>query len=238
MRIVIITAGKGGVGKSRITVNLARRMAWKAKVGILDLDFDGPDVLAFLGEEGAKVGPIGPDHRLVPLTIGGMRILSTSALVSRSDIGAAWSGEHKSRAVKDFLTGAEWGDTEMMLIDCPAGISDQMMTLTDSYDVKGAIVVTTPDVVAQLDASKVIHLFQRRQVPIIGVLENKAYRRCPHCNTVDRMFGTSNVQDNLALRYRIPFLGQVPWSNDGNGVNIDSETLDQLSLQLLREDER
>lgn len=235
MRVVMLCAGKGGVGKTRISLNIAKRLSWRTRVGVCDADFDGPDVLQQLGAEGMKLGPPAPNHQMVPLVIEGMRVISTSAMVKRSDIGAAWGGEKKAQMLHEFIGNVEWGDTDFLVVDCPAGISEQMMALANTYEVVGAVIVSTPDPVAQLDAKKVVRLFQAREVPIVGVLENMAFRKCPHCGYDDFMFGNDDVAGNVAAAYGVPFLGKVPWQDRSKGLTIESSVLDRLAERLLAE---
>jgi len=212
--IIAIASGKGGVGKSTVTSNLAVALAKSgAKVGLLDADIFGPSIpLMFNCEhEQPEVRVVNGKNLIVPLEQYGVKLLSIGFLTP-PDSAVIWRGPMASSALKQFISDAIWGDLDYLLIDLPPGTSDIHLTLVQTVPVTGAVIVTTPQKVALADANKGMAMFKQPQinVPIFGVIENMAYftpEELP--NNKYFIFGEGGGQ-NLADKYNVPLLGQIP----------------------------
>ncbi len=212
--IIAIASGKGGVGKSTVTANLALSLAESgAKVGVIDADIFGPSMPVMFKTESAKPGvvQIGEKNFIIPIEQYGVKILSIGYLAP-SDNAVVWRGPMASTALKQFITDTDWGNLDYLLIDLPPGTSDIHLTLVQTVPVTGAVIVTTPQKVALTDAQKGIDMFRQRQinVPILGLVENMAYftpEELP--NNKYYIFGKDGGKV-LANRYEIPFLGEIP----------------------------
>ncbi len=212
--IVAIASGKGGVGKSTVTANLAMALASTgAKVGIIDADIFGPSMPTMFNCESARPGLINQNGRqvLLPVEQYGIKILSIGFLAPPDD-AVVWRGPMASSALRQFISDTEWGELDYMLIDLPPGTSDIHLTLVQTVPVTGAVIVTTPQKVALSDAQKGLAMFRQKQinVPILGIIENMAY------------FTPEELPDNkyyifgkdggkiLANRNQVPLLGEIP----------------------------
>lgn len=204
--ILAIASGKGGVGKSSTAVNLAIRLAQQGlKVGLLDADIYGPSVPHMLGLKG-KVEVI--NHKLIPMTAWGISAMSIGMLVP-PDQAMAWRGPMVMGAIKQLLGDVQWGDLDVLLIDMPPGTGDVQITLSQSIKINGAIIVSTPQDIALLDAKRGISLFQKTHIPVLGIIENMAYFVCPHCQEKTYIFGQNGAKKE-AETLNIPFLGEIP----------------------------
>lgn len=208
-KIIAIGSGKGGVGKSTLTTNLAvalQRMGHK--VGIVDADIYGPSQPKLLGVEGKK--PEAAGEKLVPVaTQYGVSVLSMGFLVKQAQ-ALAWRGPMAGNALLQLID-AEWGDTELLLIDLPPGTGDVQLSMLSKHKPDGAVLVSTPQDLALIDAARAGQLFEQGNVPIIGLVENMAGYACPHCGEVSDPFGKGGVEA-VAERIELPFLGRVPLS--------------------------
>lgn len=212
--IIAISSGKGGVGKSTVTSNLAVALAQSgAKVGILDADIFGPSIPTMFNceFEQPEVKVVNGKNLIVPLEQYGVKLLSIGFLTP-PDSAVVWRGPMASSALKQFISDAIWGDLDYLLIDLPPGTSDIHLTLVQTVPVTGAVIVTTPQKVALADATKGMAMFKQPQinVPIFGVIENMAYftpEELP--DNKYYIFGSGGGQ-NLADKYDVPLLGQIP----------------------------
>ncbi len=206
-RIIAIGSGKGGVGKSTLTANLAvalHRMG--RKVGLVDADIYGPSQPTLLDTKGAK--PEGKDEKLVPvMSPSGIPMLSMGFLVEPGK-ALAWRGPMAGNAFGQ-LVDAHWGDTELLLIDLPPGTGDVQISMLQKHKPAGAVIVSTPQDLALIDAQRAANLFEGGNVPIIGLVENMAGYACPHCGEVSDPFGKGGVE-TAAEGTGIPFLGRIP----------------------------
>ncbi|MFZ1742643.1 MAG: Mrp/NBP35 family ATP-binding protein [Pontixanthobacter sp.] len=206
-RIVAIGSGKGGVGKSTLTANLAvalKRLGHK--VGVVDADVYGPSQPTLFDNKGAK--PEGRDEKLVPVpSRHGVSILSMGHLVEPGK-ALAWRGPMAGNAMAQ-LVDAQWGDTELLLIDLPPGTGDVQLTMLQKFKPEGAVIVSTPQDLALIDAQRAANLFETGKVPIIGLVENMSGYACPHCGEVSDPFGRGGVE-TAAEGTGIPFLGRIP----------------------------
>jgi ATP-binding protein involved in chromosome partitioning len=206
-RCIMVGSGKGGVGKSAITANLACALAKKGlKVGLLDADLYGPSMGMMFG---VKDGPEGTDEgKILPIQKFGLRLMSMAFLVAE-DRPVIWRGPMLNKALTQFLGDVLWGELDLLLIDLPPGTGDVQLSLIQNAKVDGAIIVSTPQDVAFLDAKKAIGLFQTAKIPVLGVIENMSSFICPHCAQETQIFGHGGVRA-AALRMGLPFLGELP----------------------------
>jgi len=212
--IIAIASGKGGVGKSTVTTNLAVALAQSgAKVGLIDADISGPSIpVMFNCEfEQPSVKQVNGKNIIIPIEQYGVKLISIGFLTP-PDSAVVWRGPMASAALKQFFSDADWGELDYLLIDLPPGTSDIHLTLVQTVPVTGAVIVTTPQKVALADANKGMSMFRQQQinVPILGVIENMAYftpEELPDNKYF--IFGKGGGQ-NLAEKYDVPLLGQVP----------------------------
>mgnify|MGYP006426952877 CR=1 FL=1 len=212
--IIAVASGKGGVGKSTVTSNLALALSEQgASVGIIDADIYGPSVPTMFNTEGAKPGVVQRDGKnwIIPIEQYGIKLLSIGYLAP-SDDAVVWRGPMASSALRQFMTDTDWGELDYLLIDLPPGTSDIHLTLVQTVPVTGAVLVTTPQKVALADAQKGMAMFKQKQinVPVLGLVENMAYftpEELP--DNKYYIFGQGGGR-KMASSYEIPFLGEVP----------------------------
>lgn len=204
--IIAIASGKGGVGKSTIAVNLAIALAQAgAKVGLVDTDIYGPSIPMMFGVN--ERPDISVRRKIVPLEKYGVKILSMGFMVD-PDQAVIWRGPMVSSAVRQFLSDAEWGDLDYLLLDLPPGTGDIQLTIVQNVPLTGAVVVSTPQDVALEDARKGVAMFKKVNVPILGIVENMAWFMDPAGNK-HHIFGKDGAR-KLAASLEIPFFGEVP----------------------------
>jgi ATP-binding protein involved in chromosome partitioning len=206
-RIIAVGSGKGGVGKSTLTTNLAvalNRMGHK--VGVVDADIYGPSQPKLLGNEGTKPVAAGDKLTAVPSKFG-VPVLSMGYLVKPAQ-ALAWRGPMVGNALSQLID-AEWGDTELLLLDLPPGTGDVQITMLQKHKPDGAVLVSTPQDLALIDAARAGQLFEQANVPIIGLVENMSGYACPHCGEVSDPFGKGGAEA-MAGKVEIPFLGRIP----------------------------
>ena len=206
--IIAVASGKGGVGKSTTTANLAMAMAkMGARVGVLDADLYGPSQPTMLGV--AEVKPDQANGKLVPvMTDSGIQVMSIGFLVD-TDQAIVWRGPMLSQALQQLLFQSEWDNVDYLFIDLPPGTGDIQLTLSQKIPVTGSVVVTTPQDIALIDARKAIDMFQKVNIPIFGVLENMSVHICSHCGHSEAVFGSDGGKI-LAEKLAVPLLGQLP----------------------------
>src|SRR6478752_9512488 len=212
--IIAISSGKGGVGKSTVTSNLAVALAQSgAKVGVLDADIFGPSIPTMFNceFEQPEVKVVNGKNLIVPLEQYGVKLLSIGFLTP-PDSAVVWRGPMASSALKQFISDAIWGDLDYLLIDLPPGTSDIHLTLVQTVPVTGAIIVTTPQKVALADAQKGLAMFQQPQinVPVLGVIENMAYFTPAELPENKYFIFGKGGGENLAAKNSVPFIGQIP----------------------------
>jgi ATP-binding protein involved in chromosome partitioning len=205
--LIAIGSGKGGVGKSTVTANLAVALARAGKkVGIVDADVYGPSQPTLLGSH-AK--PEAESDKLLPVEAHGVKFLSLGQLVSPG-LALAWRGPMATGALTK-LVEAEWGDTELLLVDLPPGTGDVQLTLVQRSRPAGAVIVSTPQDLSLIDARRAVDLFNKTSVPVLGIIENMATYACPHCGGLSHPFGTGGAEA-AAAEMGLPFLGRLPLS--------------------------
>ena len=207
-QIIAIGSGKGGVGKSTLTANLAVALARMGKrVGLIDADIYGPSQPTLLDAHGK---PRAETEKLFPVeTRFGVRLLSVGQLVSPG-LALAWRGPMATGALTQLIE-ADWGDAELILVDLPPGTGDVQMTLVQKARPDGALIVSTPQDLALIDAARAIDLFAKMSVPVLGLIENMAGYTCPHCGEVSDPFGSGGAEASAA-KMGVPFLGRLPLS--------------------------
>ena len=206
--IVAVASGKGGVGKSTTAVNLALALAAEgATVGIVDADIYGPSQPTMLGITGAR--PESYDGKTMePLVGHGIQVMSIGFLVD-NDQAMIWRGPMATQALEQLLRQTNWKDLDYLIVDMPPGTGDIQLTLAQKVPVTGAVIVTTPQDIALLDAKKGLKMFEKVSVPILGVVENMAVYCCPNCGHVEHIFGADGGK-RMAAEYGIDHLGSLP----------------------------
>lgn len=206
--IIAVTSGKGGVGKSTTAVNLALALkAQGVRVGILDADIYGPSIPHMLGASEQR--PTSPDNKhIVPIEAHGIFSNSIGYLMS-PDSATIWRGPMASSALSQLLQETWWPDLDYLVIDMPPGTGDIQLTLSQQIPVTGAVVVTTPQDIALLDAVKGIAMFERVSVPVLGIIENMSVHICANCGHQEPIFGTGGAE-KVAEKYKTQVLGQLP----------------------------
>ncbi|MGR3514183.1 MAG: Mrp/NBP35 family ATP-binding protein [Paracoccaceae bacterium] len=210
-RIIAIGSGKGGVGKSTVSSNLAVALAAEGRrVGLLDADIYGPSQPKMMG---VMKRPSSPDGKtIIPLQSHGVTLMSIGFMVE-PEKAVVWRGPMLMGALQQMLGQVQWGELDVLLIDLPPGTGDVQLTLCQKTEVTGAIIVSTPQDVALLDARKAIDMFGTLNTPILGLIENMSSYVCPKCGHEEHIFGHGGVRDE-AERMGVPFLGEIPLSLD------------------------
>lgn len=205
--VIAVGSGKGGVGKSTTAVNLALALRQLgARVGVLDADIYGPSVPAMLGLSGR---PESPDNKSIePMRAFGVETMSIGFLVEQ-DSPMIWRGPMATSALTQLFNDTRWEDLDYLLIDLPPGTGDIQLTLAQKIPVAGAVVVTTPQDIATLDARKALKMFEKVEVPVLGIVENMAVHVCSNCQHVEHLFGEGGGQ-RMAEQYGVPLLGSLP----------------------------
>ncbi|HET9519758.1 MAG TPA: Mrp/NBP35 family ATP-binding protein [Candidatus Limnocylindrales bacterium] len=205
--IVAVASGKGGVGKSTVSVNLAVALAQAgASVGLLDADITGPNIPMMLGLEGQPKAS--DNNKIVPLERHGVKAISIQFFVPEGQ-PIVWRGPLVGGAIQQFLRDVEWGELDYLVIDLPPGTSDAQLTLAQAVPLSGAVLVTTPQEVSLSDVTKALAMFKRLSVPILGIVENMTAFICPHCGEATEIFGRGGGE-RFAEQHGIDFLGGVP----------------------------
>ncbi len=207
---IVVMSGKGGVGKSTVTVNLATALAMRGfEVGILDADIHGPNIPKMLNIESEAV--MSDEDGLMPVLVPPhMKVMSMAFLLQDPDTPVVWRGPIKMGALRQFIAEVKWGDLDFLVVDLPPGTGDEPLTIAQLIeDADGAIIVTTPQDVALLDSRKTVTFAQALKMPVLGVVENMSGLICPHCGKVIDLFKTGGGE-RAAAEMGVPFLGRVP----------------------------
>ncbi|MBI3794242.1 MAG: Mrp/NBP35 family ATP-binding protein [Nitrospinae bacterium] len=205
--IVPVASGKGGVGKSTASANLAVALAKKgAKVGLLDLDVYGPSIPTMFGLDGQHAAT--DEGKLIPIERFGVKVISIGLLL---DKGAPliWRGPLVARLVKQLFYDVSWGELDYLIMDLPPGTGDVQLSLIQSLPISGAVVITTPQDVALKDAERAVNMFSQTETKVLGIIENMSYFICPHCKKESNIFGQGGGLKE-SKRANVPFLGSIP----------------------------
>ena len=237
--LIAIGSGKGGVGKSTVTANLAVALAKSGKkVGLVDADVYGPSQPTLLGN---AEKPTAHDDQLIPVEAHGVKFLSLGHLVSPGH-ALAWRGPMATGALAR-LVEADWGDAELLLVDLPPGTGDVQLSLIQRSRPAGAVIVSTPQDLSLIDARRAVDLFKKMSVPVLGIIENMATYICPHCGEASHPFGTGGAEA-AAEELGVPFLGRLPLSlaireasDAGNppaaGDGPDAQAFNEIAAKLM-----
>lgn len=234
--VIAVASGKGGVGKSTVTVNLAVALAETgARVGLLDADIYGPSIPLMLG---AKEKPAQQGQRIIPVVRNGIKIMSMGFLVPENQ-PVIWRGPMVHGALMQFFNNVDWGNLDYLLVDMPPGTGDAQLTMSQSAPLSGAIIVTTPQEVSLLDARKGLRMFQNVKVPILGVIENMSGFVCSHCTEVTHIFREGGGE-RIASEMGVALLGKIPLDAkiaDGGDLGtpiVQSHPLSEVAKQYKR----
>jgi ATP-binding protein involved in chromosome partitioning len=206
---IAVASGKGGVGKSTVAVNLAVALArGGARVGLLDADIYGPSIPLMMGLRDARPSLDPATQRLIPFERYGVRLMSLGFLIEPGT-AVIWRGPMVMKAIEQLLGEVVWGELDVLVVDMPPGTGDAQLTLSQRVQLAGSVIVTTPQDVALADAIKGVMMFRKVGVPVLGIVENMSYFRCPHCSERTEVFGHGGGREE-AERLGVPFLGEVP----------------------------
>jgi ATP-binding protein involved in chromosome partitioning len=206
--IIAVAAGKGGVGKSTITTNLAAALhASGAQVGILDADIYGPSIPQMMGEPDVPAS-VDAGEKIRPAIHHGLSVISVGFFVERGG-AVIWRGPMVHKLLQQFLEDVQWGELDYLLVDLPPGTGDAQLSLSQLIPITGAVMVTTPQEVSIIDVEKAMAMWKRVEVPVLGVVENMSHYVCAHCGTREEIFSSGGGR-TLAARENVPFLGEVP----------------------------
>ena len=204
---VAVASGKGGVGKSTVTANLALALARLGHtVGLMDSDIYGPSQQMMMGINEKPF--VNPENQIVPIERYGVKVMSLGFLMD-VDQPVIWRGPMVMKAVEQFLGEVAWGKLDFLLVDLPPGTGDAQLTLTQKIHLSGAVIVTTPQDVSLIDARKGLAMFQKVNVPVLGIIENMSYYMCPKCGNREEIFKHGGGQ-RTAKELHVPFLGEIP----------------------------
>jgi len=203
---IVVFSGKGGVGKTTVAVNLACMFSQGPyKVGLLDADITGPNVLQMMG---INEHPRTKDEKLLPHERHNVKVVSLASLLP-ADAAVIWRGPMRSKALEQLLNDTEWGDVDTLIMDLPPGTGDEALTIAQQVKPQLAIVVTTPQEVALLDARRAINFARKLGIPTIAIVENMSGLICPHCGEMIDLFGTDGGKAE-ATQQNVAFLGKIP----------------------------
>ncbi|HUX87353.1 MAG TPA: Mrp/NBP35 family ATP-binding protein [Chloroflexota bacterium] len=239
--IIAVASGKGGVGKTTVAVNVALALSETgARVGVLDADVTGPNVPIMLGVSGE---PHAVNGKIEPLTAYGVKVISISFFVPEGT-PVIWRGPMVGGAIQQFLNDVSWGQLDYLVVDLPPGTGDASISLAQLIPLSGVVIVSTPQDVALLDATKSLAMFQKLEAPIVGLVENMSYFVCPHCNERVDIFGHGGAE-HAAERLNLPFLGRVPLTPEirvggdqgvpvlrSNPESVEADAFRQIAAQI------
>lgn len=235
-RVIGVVSGKGGVGKSMVTSLLAaafKRAGYRSAV--LDADITGPSIPKMFGIKGRAKS--GPDGILPSVSAGGIGIMSVNLLLENEDDPVVWRGPIISGTVKQFWTEVSWGDVDFMMVDMPPGTGDVPLTVFQSLPIDGIVVVTSPQELVSMIVKKAFHMAQMMKIPVLGVVENMSFYRCPDCGREEEIFGKSHLPE-VAAELGLEVLGRIPLDpklaalSDAGKIEEASGVLDQTAALL------
>jgi ATP-binding protein involved in chromosome partitioning len=206
--VIAVAAGKGGVGKSTVAVNLALALARHgAKVGLLDADVFGPSIPTMLGAPEVPASA-SPESRIIPAIHQGLKVISVGFFVDKGE-AVVWRGPMVHRLLQQFLGDVDWGELDYLVCDLPPGTGDVQLSLSQLIPIAGAVMVTTPQEISIIDVVKGIAMFEKVEIPILGIVENMSYYKCPACGHTDEIFSHGGGK-RLAQEVGTDFFGEIP----------------------------
>jgi ATP-binding protein involved in chromosome partitioning len=209
---IAVSSAKGGVGKSTCSVNLAIALSAQHKrVGLLDADIFGPSIPNLMNLKGKRPS-VAADKKITPLQNYGLKVMSSGFLIPQ-DQSIVWRGPMVMGAINQLLNDTKWDELDILVIDLPPGTGDIHLSITQNANLSGAVVVSTPQDIALIDARRGIHMFQKVNVPILGIIENMSYFICPNCDARHEIFGNGGAEET-ATDFGVPFLGRIPLHPD------------------------
>lgn len=240
--VIAVSSGKGGVGKSTVSTNIAIALSQLGKrVGLLDADIYGPDIPMMFGVNERPY--VNEENKIIPIEKYGVKLMSIGFLLDKSDTPVAWRGPLVTKAIEQFYNDVEWGELDYLIIDLPPGTGDVQLTIAQSLPTKYGIVVTTPQDVSILDASKALNMFRASEIEVMGIIENMSYFVCPETGTRYEIFG-SGGGERLAKESGARLIGRIPLEprirkggDEGNPVVLmeeDTETR-RIFLEIAKE---
>ena len=210
--VVGVVSGKGGVGKSFVTGSLANMMAAQGyKVGIMDADITGPSIPKMYGLKGAAQAN---DDGIFPMvTANGIKVMSINLLLPTEDTPVIWRGPVLANMVKQFWTDVIWGEVDYLFVDMPPGTGDVPLTVFQSLPIEGIVIVTSPQDLVKMIVKKAFNMAEMMKIPVLGIVENYSYVKCPDCGKEIKVFGESHI-DEIAAELKVPVLGKMPIDMD------------------------
>ena len=208
--VILVLSGKGGVGKSTVAVNLAYALANHGRsVGLLDLDFHGPSIPKMLGLDDRRPGV--QNHTIEPVHVtGNLSVMSMGFLLSEPSAPVIWRGPVKMGVIRQFLVDVNWGSLDYLVVDLPPGTGDEALTIAQlAPNLRGAVIVTTPQDVAVIDAVKAVKFIEQLEIPVLGIVENMSGLVCPCCGEVVDLFGRGGGEV-ASQEFAVPYLGAIP----------------------------
>jgi len=238
-KVVAVASGKGGVGKSTVAVNLAVALVGEGlRVGLLDADIYGPSVAMMMGVPvGEQINVLG--DKIIPLERHGVKMMSVAFLMEEKSAPVIWRGPMVANMVKQLLRQVLWGALDVIVVDLPPGTGDSQLTLVQTVPLDGAVIVTTPQHIAALDASRGIEMFRRLEVPVIGLVENMSNFVCPDCGAKHHLFPQGGIEQ-VVHDYDVDVIATVPIEPDigthgDSGIPTIVATPDSLAAKAMRE---
>ena len=228
--VIGVVSGKGGVGKSFVTGSLANMMAAQGyKVGILDADITGPSIPKMYGLKGAAMAN---DEGIYPMiTKNGIKVMSINLLLPTEDTPVIWRGPVLANMVKQFWTDVIWGDVDYLFVDMPPGTGDVPLTVFQSLPIEGIVIVTSPQDLVKMIVKKAFNMAGMMKIPVLGIVENYSYVKCPDCGKELKIFGESHIEE-IAAELNVPVVGKMPIDME-YASKADSGAFDQIDNEYI-----